>query len=219
MPDFEKTQRISLTMQVEENLKSALIIGALKPGVRLITRDIAEQLGTSITPVREALLRLVSAGALQATPAQAFQVPLISEAQYQEVTLIRKQLEGMAAAQAAQKMSREDLSEFRRLVAAFYHAGEQEGMEQALQANYRLRFHLYRLAGMPTLTLLIEQLWVRVGPCTHYVHPESSTMLKELPLYDELLAALEKGDQEESRLAICRIIDRGANLLNQQYLN
>lgn len=219
MPDFEKTQRISLTMQVEENLKSALIIGALKPGVRLITRDIAEQLGTSITPVREALLRLVSAGALQATPAQAFQVPMISEEQYQEMTLIRKQLEGMAAAQAALRMSREDLAELRHLVTVFYHAREHEGMEQALQANYRLRFHLYTHAGMPTLTLLIEQLWVRIGPCTHYVHPESSAMMKALPLYDELLEALEKGDQEESRLAICRIIDSGATILKQQYLN
>ena len=102
MPDFEKAQRMSLTTQVEVNLKSALIVGSLKPGIRLITREIAEQLGTSITPVREALLRLVSAGALQATHAQAFLVPEISLTRFKELNQIRKNLEGMAAAAAAE---------------------------------------------------------------------------------------------------------------------
>ena len=65
MLDFAKAQRMSLTQQVENNIKNALIIGALKPGARLVTREIAENQGISITPVREALLRLVSLGALQ----------------------------------------------------------------------------------------------------------------------------------------------------------
>lgn len=59
-------------MQVEAKLKAALIVGVLKPGARLVTKEIAGQLGTSVTPVREALLRLAAAGALDATPAQAF---------------------------------------------------------------------------------------------------------------------------------------------------
>ncbi|HCM3972482.1 TPA: FCD domain-containing protein [Salmonella enterica subsp. enterica serovar Agona] len=64
MPGTEKTQHISLTTQVENRLKHQLSIGALKPGARLITKNIAQELGVSITPVREALLRLVSSSAL-----------------------------------------------------------------------------------------------------------------------------------------------------------
>ncbi|EMA3143109.1 colanic acid/biofilm transcriptional regulator McbR, partial [Salmonella enterica] len=56
MPGTEKTQHISLTTQVENRLKHQLSIGALKPGARLITKNIAQELGVSITPVREALL-------------------------------------------------------------------------------------------------------------------------------------------------------------------
>lgn len=63
MPGTEKTQHISLTTQVENRLKHQLSIGALKPGARLITKNIAQELGVSITPVREALLRLVSSSA------------------------------------------------------------------------------------------------------------------------------------------------------------
>jgi len=122
MFEMEKAQRVSLTMQVEANLKSALIVGVLKPGARLVTKEIAGQLGTSVTPVREALLRLVAAGALDATPAQAFLVPDISLAQYQEITLIRKNLEGLAIAQASQKMDASKLKRLTALNAAFMKA-------------------------------------------------------------------------------------------------
>ena len=60
MPGMGKMKHVSLTLQVENDLKHQLSIGALKPGARLITKNLAEQLGMSITPVREALLRLVS---------------------------------------------------------------------------------------------------------------------------------------------------------------
>ncbi|MGS9202770.1 colanic acid/biofilm transcriptional regulator McbR, partial [Salmonella enterica subsp. enterica serovar Infantis] len=77
MPGTEKTQHISMTTQVENRLKNQLSIGALKPGARIITKNIAQELGVRITPVREALLRLVSSSALSVAPAQAIKVPEI----------------------------------------------------------------------------------------------------------------------------------------------
>ena len=55
MLDLEKAQRTSLTMQVEASLKSALIVGALRPGARLITKEIADQLGISRQGVHDAI--------------------------------------------------------------------------------------------------------------------------------------------------------------------
>lgn len=112
---LEKAQRVSLTMQVEHSLKGALITGSLKPGARLITKEIADKLGTSITPVREALLRLVSSGVLHATPAQAFLVPEVTLERYNEINAIRKQLEPMAVAAACQKMSDGKLEALRKM--------------------------------------------------------------------------------------------------------
>ncbi|CAI6168217.1 hypothetical protein DJICPGNB_05400 [Escherichia coli] len=50
MPGTEKMKHVSLTLQVENDLKHQLSIGALKPGARLITKNLAEQFGMSITP-------------------------------------------------------------------------------------------------------------------------------------------------------------------------
>ncbi|AGN84114.1 MULTISPECIES: GntR family transcriptional regulator [Enterobacteriaceae] len=216
MLDLEKAQRTSLTMQVEASLKSALIIGALKPGARLITKEIADQLGTSITPVREALLRLVSAGALHATPAQAFLVPEVSLDRYNEINQIRKNLEGMAARAASQHMTKEKIRELRILAANFHEAMKSGNTEQGLQANRVFRFSVYNHAGMPTLTALIEQLWVRIGPCYNYLYPNSEDLTR-VENYSDLLTALEEGDAFASERALWRAIDEGANIVHKQF--
>lgn len=217
MLDLEKAQRMSLTLQVEARLKSALIVGALKPGARLVTKDIAEQLGTSITPVREALLRLVSSGALDATPAQAFLVPEISLSRYHEITAIRKSLEVMAVTEAARLIDSESLARLHSLYDAFRSAKMAGNVEQALQANRAFRFQLYDYAQMPTLTALIEQLWVRIGPCFNYLYPQSQEVAQGHHNYDDLLEALAAGDSQRCVKVLLKSIDDGATILREQY--
>ncbi|WP_369787912.1 GntR family transcriptional regulator [Rouxiella sp. WC2420] len=217
MFEMEKAQRVSLTMQVEAKLKGALIVGVLKPGARLVTKEIAEQLGTSVTPVREALLRLVSAGALDATPAQAFLVPKIPLARYQEITLIRKNLEGLAVAQACGQITLQDIEQLKALNAQFMAAKIEHNVERALQANREFRFALYDLAKMPTLTALIEQLWVQIGPCFNYLYPQSTQMAQGQHNYDQLLVALAAGDSKRCIKLIHKSIDDGAAILEKHY--
>lgn len=216
---LEKAQRLSLTMQVEVSLKGALIAGALKPGARLITKEIADKLGTSITPVREALLRLVSAGALHATPAQAFLVPEITLDRYNEINAIRKQLETMAVAAACENMTDSKMLELRELAEKFHLAMRNGEAQRALHANRAFRFRLYEFAQMPTLTAMIEQLWVRIGPCFNYLYEDVHDITKYSYRYDDLLNALERRDAVACDKAIDKLIDGSTALLLQQYFN
>ena len=217
MLDFAKAQRISLTQQVENNIKSALIIGALKPGARLVTREIAVNQGISITPVREALLRLVSSGALQAAPAQAFMVPVLNHSGYQEINHIRKNLEGMATAAASKHITMERLRELHHLSGLFHEAKAVGDITRMLQCNYRFRFRIYEYAEMPTLMTIIEQLWVRVGPSCHYLYLNSMEPFQQINVYQPLLSALEKKESNASYSAICQVIDESARFLQKQY--
>lgn len=219
LENLEKAQRVSLTMQVELSLKGALITGSLKPGARLITKEIADKLGTSITPVREALLRLVSAGALQATPAQAFLVPEITMERYNEINNIRKQLEPMAVAAACLRITDSKLDALRELAASFADALEKGSIQNALNAERLFRFMLYQYAEMPTLSALIEQLWIRVGPCTNYLHRERQDIACLISHYEDLLSALKELDVEASQKAIDTLIDQSSVILQRQYLN
>lgn len=217
MLSLEKAQRISLTTQVEMRLKGALIVGALKPGARLVTKEIACQLGTSITPVREALLRLVSSGALDATPAQAFQVPRMPQVRFQEITAIRKNLEGMAVREACRCITREQIDVLRQQVEAYRHARQSGVVESVLQANRALRFRLYGFAHLPTLTEMIEQLWVRVGPNFHFLYPAARETVGHYESYGSLIDTLATRNEQEAERIIHRIIDIGAELITRQH--
>ena len=217
MLDFAKAQRISLTQQIENNIKNALVVGALKPGARLVTREIAVNQGISITPVREALLRLVSSGALQAAPAQAFMVPVLTNSGYLEINQIRKNLEGMATAAAAINITQERMGELSRLSNTFHEAKAAGDVTRMLQTNYQFRFQIYDYAEMPTLVTMIEQLWVRAGPSLHYLYLNSVEPFQHQNVYASLLNALEKRDSSASYSAISQIIDESTSFLKQQY--
>lgn len=217
MLDFAKAQRISLTQQVENNIKNALIVGALKPGARLVTREIAVNQGISITPVREALLRLVSCGALRAAPAQAFLVPALTDSDYQEITKIRKSLEGMATAEASENITTEKMRELHRLFTLFCEAKASGDITQMLKANYQFRFRIYEYAEMPTLMIMIEHLWVRVGPSFHYLYLNATESIQQENLYQQLLSVLEKKESATSYTVMSQIVDESMGVLQRQY--
>ncbi|OPQ38240.1 colanic acid/biofilm transcriptional regulator [Salmonella enterica subsp. enterica serovar Enteritidis] len=202
MPGTEKTQHISLTTQVENRLKHQLSIGALKPGARLITKNIAQELGVSITPVREALLRLVSSSALAVAPAQAFMVPEISLESLLEINTIRTALEELNA-----------------LLDEFQQALESGVMEKILLANRAFRFEIYHYADMPTLYAMIEQLWVRLGPSLHFLYDnfKLDDYQNGVNLYRKLLNALVTGDKEASRHCLQNVLQQNVATIKNQY--
>lgn len=215
MFDLDKAQRLSLTVQVESRLKSALILGLLKPGARLVTKEIAQQLGTSITPVREALLRLVASGALEVTPAQAFLVPAMSIDRYQEISTIRKALEGMAVQKAVNQIAATDLQHLSQLKDIYIEA-KNMGTEAILKANREFYFQLYHYAAMPALTELIEQIWIRMGPGFNFLYTLPAQASQENHSYDALLESITIGDAERSVAIIHQSIERDLNILTQQ---
>ena len=216
MFDLDKAQRLSLTVQVESRLKSALILGMLKPGARLVTKEIAQQLGTSITPVREALLRLVASSALDVTPAQAFLVPAITECHYQEISIIRKNLEGIAVKKATREINKAGLMRLNQLKDSFLSA-RKVSVEAALKANRDFYFQVFNYAEMPTLMELIEQLWVRIGPSFNYLYPRFDEISSLPHNYDALIEALTEKDETASVAAIHKGIMDDFDILLRQF--
>ncbi|WP_336220336.1 GntR family transcriptional regulator [Citrobacter amalonaticus] len=221
MPGLEKLQHISLTTQVEKGLKDRLSIGALRPGTRLITKNIAEELGISITPVREALLRLVSSSALAIAPAQAFMVPDINMMRFNEIIHIRSELEGMAVAAAAGQVTPERMEILQSLLAAYQQSFVNGTTEERLLANRAFRFKIYQFANMPILTELIEQLWVRMGPSLHFLYDaaEKETLRNNVEQYQHLLDRISVGNKEDSCQCLLDIIHENVAIIKQQYIN
>ncbi|MDO1582612.1 FCD domain-containing protein [Rhizobium oryzicola] len=210
---FNAAPRKSLVTHVEEEIRAALIEGRLEPGTRLVTKELAESLGMSITPVREALVRFAASGVLTAEPAQSFRVPTMTVAQYSEISEIRKSVEGLAAFKAATQISAEEIARMQVLLTKYLSAKADKDQHLALTLNKEFRFVLYAAAQMPTLLGVIEMLWLKAGPGFNYLYPEAQSASNEHHNYDDLMQALQNGRAEEARAAIEHAIEDGARIV------
>jgi DNA-binding GntR family transcriptional regulator len=139
-----KLVRESLSMQLYTSLRQALMNGQYEPGHRLTIAGLAEEYGTSITPVREAIFRLVSERALEMRAATSVQVPRLGVAQLLEIQRIRYELEGLAAYEAAGRITPDELEELRRIHARFIEAASRDSAEASL-LNRDFHFAVLRL--------------------------------------------------------------------------
>ncbi len=158
--------RPTLQNQVYEKMRDALLVGRLQPGQKMTNRQLAVAMDVSVTPVREALQRLVAEHVLTMLPNGSVVVPILSEAEIMELHDVTKALEGLAArrgfAQVDDVFIEKIRAQSRKLQAAY----AENNWPAVIEANYNLHFRLYELASSPYLLTLIQRLWMRKGP--HY---------------------------------------------------
>jgi DNA-binding GntR family transcriptional regulator len=199
-------------------LRERLIAGTFQPGEKLSLRSLAHQLGVSVQPVRHAVSRLIGDEALEVAPNRAVRVPIITAAQFAELTSIRLAIEGFAVECAAQSRSTADLATIRRFDRAFRRecGSAMPDAERAVQANQALHFAAYRAAAMPALMPIIEGLWLRIGPVLNLdmrASPERLQMGFAEACHAEMLAALEERSGERARAALERDIRTAASFI------
>ena len=98
---LKRIEREPLWDLAHAQLRDALLAGKFEPGTVLTLRALAESFGTSITPVRDAVTRLVAQGVLQQGPRNSAIVPNLTRKELADLTVVRCALEGRAAREAA----------------------------------------------------------------------------------------------------------------------
>lgn len=210
MSKLPKIKKENLSEQVYGSIRDSLMDGLYAPGQRLIIASLAEQLGVSITPVREAIFRLVTERALEMKAATSVHVRSLTADELREIQTIRKHLEGEAAAQAARRISSRALKELEKLHERFMSAAATDPV-QASHLNREFHFALVEAAGMPLLYATIESMWAQMGPLIHLYH--INTPVREIVSaqhgHYNVLKALAERDSEAARRAIQRDIGVG----------
>jgi DNA-binding GntR family transcriptional regulator len=156
--------RNTLQEQVYTQIRESLIDGRFRPGQTLTIRDLAQQLGTSVMPVREALHKLTVEQVLDMTVARSVKVPALSADKFQEICDARILLEGHLAVLASQRADTDDLARIEEANGEFVAAKISRDPTLMLRRNREFHFAIYSAAHHPTLFDLVEPLWVRCGP-------------------------------------------------------
>lgn len=190
-----------LGSSVYSTLREALICGRLKPNDRLRIRELAEQVGTSVTPVRDAILQLAKEQALEMRTPKDIRVPQLNAAQYAEIRTLRLELEGLGAANAALKISEFDLQRIERNIDDNQQAIAADDLTRALQLNSEFHLLLANSAQMPLLSNFIDSLWMRTGPLIAQAYAHFSQRMA-IEHHQDILVALRQRDSEKARKAI-----------------
>jgi DNA-binding GntR family transcriptional regulator len=145
-------------------LRRSILEGELAPGAQILQDRIAEQLGVSRVPVREALKMLEGEGQVSYAPHRGYFVTELDAAELMEVYQIRDILEAEAVTRALPHLGDDDYERMQEAVDDM-EAAEGEGDIVALTAaNRRFHFALMEPCGMPRLLRIIRQLWDSTDP-------------------------------------------------------
>ena len=193
----------SLTRQemVYQELEKAIISGQIPPGRKLVTDEIARQMGVSRIPVREAMGRLEARGFIVTWANWGSVVKELTRKNLKEILDLRLLLECEAIAKAAPIASRETVAALVDLHKAFTVARNCNDAERLLRANREFHQTAYRDADSPILLELIDQLWNRVSPYYHIMFRQSVTVHPRSGLlcHEKILLAMQRRNAEQAR--------------------
>ncbi len=143
---------------VFETLREAIINGTLKPGERMMEIQLAEQLGVSRTPVREAIRKLELEGFVVMIPRKGAYVAGISLKDIADVFEVRAAMEALAAGLAAERITAEELEEMERLLVRIGEYIEANRFEEVVEMDTLFHEALYKASRNLKLEQILQNL-------------------------------------------------------------
>ncbi|MBZ4655281.1 MAG: transcriptional regulator, GntR family [Peptococcaceae bacterium] len=143
---------------VYESLRAAILEGKLKPGERLVEKDIAEKFNISRTPVREALRKLEIEGFLEYIPRKGDIVKAIDKGEIKEIYAIRKALECLAISSVIENITAQEISQLEQLLADAEQLEKEGKPDKVFEASQRFNEVLLSASKMPKLIGLINNM-------------------------------------------------------------
>jgi DNA-binding GntR family transcriptional regulator len=209
--------RTSLREQIKDVILQRIVEGRLQPGSRIVETRVAQELGVSQGPVREALRDLEQLGCVVHEPGRGCSVRAISLEELLEAFPVRAALEALAARLAAERISKSELAELRQLLERMRRAARRGDAHEQSEANASFHATIVRAARNATLA----RQWQMLEPYSRTYLTVSRPGIDLVHLSDRhlpILAALERGDPERAAEAMHDHLMGAARLLMEDSL-
>jgi DNA-binding GntR family transcriptional regulator len=209
--DLAQPERVTLNDQVYADLRRLIMSGRMRPGQAISIRTIASVINVSPMPVRNALQRLVTEGALDVQPNRTFALPMLTPENFREIADIRTMLEGKAAELATTRMTKADVARLTEINRQMFET-QDDDWGRYLDLNREFHFSIYAAAGMPRLLRFIESLWLQIGPLLNLVTTKEE-MRGGRDAHEAAVRAIATDDAQGARAAIERDIEDAARVI------
>lgn len=184
---------------------NAILRGDLKPGERLMEMHLANKLGVSRTPIREAIRMLEQEGLAVTIPRKGAQVAKMTEKDLQDVLEIRDALDELAVSMACQRMTLELLLELKESMKDFEIATRSGDVRKIVEADEAFHNVIYRMADNPKLETIVNNMREQTYRYRYEYVKGNSTYNQLIDEHAKIIAGLRKRTASMSRRSCIRI--------------
>ncbi|MEU6586595.1 GntR family transcriptional regulator [Nocardia sp. NPDC046763] len=182
---------------VQDVLRSEILSGAMPPGTPILQDKVAERLGVSITPVREALRNLESVGLVVYEPNFGAKVAELAAGEMEELYLLRAAVEGLAARLAATSISPAEVQRLHEIHGELRTAVDAGDPSRMAAASRQFHAQIARAGGRSIIARHLQWIWESHPiPIEQSVWSNPKVAAQAVDSNARLLALLEVGDAE-----------------------
>lgn len=201
---------------VFNTLRQGILRGELKPGERLMEIHLADQLGVSRTPIREAIRMLELEGLVIMMPRKGAMVASISKEDLKDVLEVRKALDRLAVSLACERITSDGLASLKDAAANFKDVTKTLDSTKIAEADVAFHDEIHKASGNKRLSVMVSNLAERIYRYRFEYIKESYDCVQLIEEHDEIVKCIEKGDKEGAVAAIDRHIDNQESSIIKQ---
>ncbi len=206
MPEYKLEMKLEeylpLRDVVFKTLRQAILTGELKPGERLMEIHLANQLGVSRTPIREAIRMLELEGLVTMVPRKGAEVSRISKQDISDVLEVRGALDTLAVRLACERITPEEITRLEEAGKAFVQAVGRGVLTDVAQADVEFHDIIVEASKNKRLVQMVNNLAERVYRYRlEYIKDVNShkSLIEE---HERILSCVKNGDAENAEVAI-----------------
>jgi len=215
---FDKQERPTLMVQALKQIQTAIKDRKLKPGDRLIETELANEMGISRFPIREALRQLEKEGLVQSIPFKGTTVARFSRKDIEDLYHLRGALEGLALRTLIPKTTAAEFKKLQTIVKAMTKAGEERKSRKVIEEDLRFHKRLCELSGNDKLLSVWLTLESQSRIFLNFEKFQYSDLSNFIKWHEEILKAVQERHQEKAERILLEHLREGLELMCSGYM-
>lgn len=196
--DFEPIRSPSLVEQARDQILRALVRGDLKPGDRLVENELAERMGISRGPIREAARLLEQRGFLVFQPRRGFFVRELDKDDIDDLYEYRLCIESHAIGLLARRASPKDVAALRRFLESMRPLAKRERLVEMFEALIEFHALLCRLSGSRRIARAFDDIAIEMRQILSIVGVGYDDPASIIALQEPIVDVIEQGDEKRA---------------------
>ena len=208
-PNFEVSMNEYLPLRdvVFNTLRQAILRGELKPGERLMEIQLANQLGVSRTPIREAIRKLELEGLVLMIPRKGAEVAEITEKSLRDVLEVRRALEELAVELVCEKITDEQIQDLKDAAEEFKESLKDGDITRIAEADVKFHDVIYMATDNQKLIQLLNNLREQMYRYRVEYLKRSDFHQQLIDEHEEIIETIESGQKDRAVQVVCQHVD------------